>query len=71
MFGLLQRQEGAGLLIRLPPQINTNFIPVLPGVLEALRAAPLLALRAVPLSALPELVVFLRKPYYTTPFANK
>ena len=71
MFGLLQRQEGARLLIRLPPQINTNFIPVLSGVLEALRAALLSALRAVPLSALLELEVFLRKPYYTTPFTNK
>ena len=55
MIGLLQRQEEVGVLIQLPPQINTNFIPVLPGGLEAL----------------PELEVFLRKPYYTTPFANK
>jgi len=71
MSGLLQRQEGVRVVIQLPPQINTNFHPALPGVLEALQAAPLEALRAVPLEALPELEVFLRKPCDSSPFTNK
>lgn len=62
MSGLLQRQEGVRVVIQLPPQINTNFHPALPGVPEALQAAPLEALRAVPPAALRELEVFLHKP---------
>lgn len=54
MSGLLQRREEVRAVIQLPPQINTNLLPVLPGVPEALRMAPL--------EALLELEVVLRKP---------
>lgn len=50
------------------PKRNINFLPVLPETLQ--RVFPE-ALQVVPVEALPELEVFLRKPYYSTPFTNK
>ena len=72
-------EEGAGQAVRLPPQKNTNFVPVLAALLEVLLQEPLEALQPVlpeallqePLEVLPEPEAVLHKPYYSSPFTNK